>query len=500
LPHLKIVFPPRAVWPLIGSLVVGLIVMYAPAILNDGDTYWHLAAGRWMLDHGQVLKTDIFSYTRFGAPWDAHEWLAEGLMALALRLGGWSGLLVLFAFATAATSWLMIAWLQRYLNGMALAATFILSACCMAPSLLARPHLLALACLAAWMVELLQAREAGRAPRLAFAILMMVWANLHGSYVFGFLLLAAFGLEALDAKGARWITIRDWGMFGALSLVAAVMTPQGVMGLIYPFKIMGMTTLNAIQEWRPTDFSKLEPFEITLLATLFFCLSRGVRVPTVRLAVLLLLLHMALQHVRHQLVLAVVAPLILAEPLSLALGPGSLPAWRWHHLRPYLPPAAAALAALAILVRLSLPITREDAIMSPVTALRHVPKALAAQPVLNDYGYGGYLIFEGVRPFIDGRADMYGDAFFAAYVKATRPDAAALKAMLVRYKIAWTLFSASDPTVKAMDAQPGWRRLYADKFAVVHVQTGAAKAKPDPDVATRSLMTPQGRSLRPAWT
>jgi hypothetical protein len=35
--------------------------------------------------------------------------------------------------------------------------------------------------------------------------------------------------------------------------------------------------------------------------------------------------------------------------------------------------------------------------------------------VLNTYGFGGYLIFSGVRPFIDGRSDMYGDAFFMRY-------------------------------------------------------------------------------------
>jgi hypothetical protein len=99
-------------------------------------------------------------------------------------------------------------------------------------------------------------------------------------------------------------------------------------------------------------------------------------------------------------------------------------------------------------------------------------------PVLNDYGMGGYLIFKGVRPFIDGRADMYGDSYVKAYVKATRPDVAALKTMLANYKVAWTIFAASDPVVQAMDRQPGWRRLYTDKYAVVHVRTDATAQPP----------------------
>ncbi len=460
---------------LLGTLLAGLVVLCAPQVLNDGDTYWHLAAGRWMLDHHQVLKTDVFSYTRWGAPWDAHEWLAEGLMAWAFRLAGWSGLLVLFATAAAATAWLILTWLQRFMSGIVLAAVALLSAACMAPSLLARPHLLALPALAAWTVEMLRAREAGRAPKLAYVAVMIAWANLHGSYVFGFVVLGAFALEALaETTGDRWPVIRTWGLFGILSLVAAMITPQGFSGLIYPFKIMGMTTLNVISEWRPADFTKLQPFEITLLTTLLVCLSRGVRVPILRMALLLLLLHMGFQHARHQLVLAVVAPLILAAPLSLALGQAPAKPWRKARLWPLALTVALVMALSMAAVRIALPTQRVDGAMSPISALNHVPAELAAKPVLNDYGFGGYLIFKGVRPFIDGRADMYGDAFVSAYVKATTPDPAALKALLAAYKIEWTIFSPSDPVAKAMDALPGWRRLYSDKFATVHVRVSTA--------------------------
>jgi len=59
----------------------------------------------------------------------------------------------------------------------------------------------------------------------------------------------------------------------------------------------------------------------TAIVALAICLGRGVKVPTVQLGVLLLLLHMALKHTRHQLLLAVVGTLILAEPFAVALGP-----------------------------------------------------------------------------------------------------------------------------------------------------------------------------------
>src|SRR5688500_16906366 len=75
------------------------VVLVAPAVLLDGDTYWHLAAGDWMIDHRRVLAVDVFSHTYAGRPWLSHEWLAEVAMAAAVRLGGWNGLLILCGLA-----------------------------------------------------------------------------------------------------------------------------------------------------------------------------------------------------------------------------------------------------------------------------------------------------------------------------------------------------------------------------------------------------------------
>jgi hypothetical protein len=94
--------------------------------------------------------------------------------------------------------------------------------------------------------------------------------------------------------------------------------------------------------------------------------------------------------------------------------------------------------------------------------------------VLNSYGMGGYLIFEGVRPYIDGRTDMYGDAFNARY-DAAMSDRAALQALLKEDHIAWTLLDPAAPAVKWLDSEPGWRRLYADRVAVIHQRTSGGE-------------------------
>jgi hypothetical protein len=220
------------------------------------------------------------------------------------------------------------------------------------------------------------------------------------------------------------------------------------------------------------DFSRLGPLEMSLLAGLFVMLQRGVRIAPLRLALLLLLLHMTLSHQRHQTLLAVVGALLLAEPLGRALAADAAAAPARPGGRAWaLGCAAAALVLMG--VRLAVPIVRSDAPAAPIAALDHVPADLRAQPVFNAYGFGGYLISQGVRPFIDGRTDMYGDAFTNAFFRADQPDLATLDALLTRWKVAWTILAANDPTVAVMDRRPGWRRLYADRYAVVHVREGA---------------------------
>jgi hypothetical protein len=460
---------PSALPAFAAAAVLAAIVLFVPAVLNDSDTYWHLATGVWILDHRQVPQVDIFSYSRPGAPWVAHEWLSEVFMALAWRAGGWAGLLIFFAGSLGLAGWLMVRRVSASLSGLSLIVVSALALGCIAPSLLTRPQLLALPVLVAWTAELMAARREDRAPRLAFALLMTLWANLHGSYVFGFLLAGAFGLEALIAAGRKpWPVIRGWGLFAAASVACCLITPHGVEGLIYPFQIMTLKFLPSIVEWNPEDFTRLSGFQIALAVTLFVCLSRGVKIPPIRLLLLLLLTYMAIEHRRHQLVLAAVAPLLLAEPLATALG--QTPRER-QPVRPAMLAAIAGVLAVLITGRLLWPVTRPDGPTTPAAALAHVPADLVRQPVFNDYGFGGYLIFKGVRPFIDGRSDMYGNVFSADYFKATQPDAPTLRRLLSQYHVAWTILQPSDPTVTLLDAEPGWRRLYADRTAVVHQRT-----------------------------
>jgi hypothetical protein len=466
--------PPYEAAPLLLAVAVFALCAFSPAVLNDGDTWSHVATGNWILDHRAVPRVDPFSFSFAGAPWTAHEWLSEVLLALAHRAAGWSGVTLLTGAAAGGAVYVLARRIARDLTGPAFVALAVLSLGLVAPSLLARPHILALPLMAIWCDALFSAREHDRAPPLALAALMALWANLHGGFAFGLALIGPFALEAIWEAPAerRWSVFRDWSFFALASLGAALLTPFGLEGLLFPLRLLNSTQLSQVMEWRPENFAHPGAMELALLGLIGLAVLKPVRVPPMRALLLIGLVHMSLQHVRHEMLLAILAPMLLAKPIAEALDARApLPAPR---LARGLLLGALGLALVLTGARLALSIARGDSASAPKSALAAVPAALREKPVLNAYAFGGYFIYAGLHPFIDGRADMYGDAFMSLYGRIQDGETETLGDALKRYDIAWTIFAPGQKITARMDREPGWRRLYADRFAVVHVREDAA--------------------------
>jgi len=478
-------------WPLLVAAGTFVVLLTRGAMLEDGDLYWHIVAGRWMLRHLAIPTVDLFSYTMPGAPWVAHEWLAEILYTAAYSFGGWSAVVGLAAAAFAAALAILTRYLLRYLEPLYALVLTSMAFSLAAPHLLARPHTLAAPLLVYWTIALLRAQESNRAPPLWVALLMALWANLHGSFVFGLLLGGVFSAEAVLAavgSAARWHAARQWSGFLLAALLASMANPHGPYSLLFAYHLSQMKFISHISEWLPANFDRVRPFEIWLLIGAVALMTRGLRLPLVRLALLVGLVHMALQHRRHQDLLGLLGPAIVAESLGAqwfaARGAGRNAEGLDRLFGSLAPPATTVAFAmvLAILaatwtaaIRIDAlrppPITTPDAALAAVHAAYPGGSTPFPSRVLNSYEFAGYLIFEGIPPFIDGRGDMYGDEFFFSYENAlSLKDLELLPKLLERYQVGWTLLRPGVPAVALLDRLPGWRRLYADDTAVVHVR------------------------------
>lgn len=446
------------------ALVAFAVVLWPREVLNDGDTWWHLSVGDWIIANRAVPHTDPFSYTFAGQSWVAHEWLSELLMSLSFTAGGWPGVMVLTAAAFALGTWLLGRFAERFLRGLPLWLTLLGGLVLFAPHLLARPHILVLPVMVIWLAGLAEARREKRLPSFWLLAAMVIWANMHGSFIVGVALIAPFALEAM-IETRRWRTAFVWMAFGAGALVATLCTPFGIEGLLLPFRLLAMRNLQGIGEWAPLPFNSVQPLHVVVLGFAIFAVLKRPKIGWVRWVVLLGLLAMSVRTQRHEMLLGLMGILLLAEPLAQALGQpvrSALPAAReWALLVP-----ALILAG----IRLALPIAEPVNARDPALAIAAVPDALRTQHVLNDYSFGGHLIRAGIAPFIDSRAELYGDRFLDQYSALQTGGSDVLADALSRYDVAWTMLSPGTTMATSMATMPGWRRIYADAVAVIDVR------------------------------
>jgi hypothetical protein len=324
-----------------------------------------------------------------------------------------------------------------------------------------------------WVGGLIEAADRRAAPSFLLLPLIALWANLHGGFVFGLFLVGPIALDALvNAEPAsRKALAARWAAFGFAALIASCLTPYGWEALLASRKILSLgSALPLISEWRPADFGSLGTFELTLLAGMGLALYRGVKLPPMRIALLLGLVHMSLSQGRAAEILALVAPLVLAEPLARQIGRRNMFASSDEPIRgPLLSGLMAVLAVATVgytLVHRYEPNVRG----TPVAAVTELKK-LNVSRVFNDYDFGGYLIASGVPTFIDGRTELFGEQFFVEHNDASglsEPDN--LFRLLDKYKIEATLMRTQSAATKLLDHIDGWQKIYSDGIATIHLR------------------------------
>ena len=447
---------------LVAVLLIPAVLGSSQTIFNDGDVSWHIATGEWILDHRAIPHTDPFSFTWFGKPWVPIEWLAEVIYAGAYRLAGYGGVAALVTAALMALHAVVYGNASRWVRGALLpivAMDFVLM-----PMLLARPHLLTWPLLAFWTWLMLRAREQDRAPPLIAAALMILWANLHGGFVFGLAIAAAFGLEALVDSTDRPRAFRQWLIFGVACGLACLINGNGFEGVLQPFRFTQLKMLSLIDEWKPST-PALTPFFFGVLAvTLALIAWKRPRLPWVRWLLLAAMLGLALLQARHQAMLAIVAAVIL--PQGFAKGAEIASAGDRLSGR-----IALAGAALLVAVRAVMPLQPPDNEANPWKLIARVPPELRSQPVLNGYWMGGPLILSGIRPYVDGRGDMYGDDLVIGYADIVHGDSNAFAAAVQRWNIRWAMLPNQSKLSPVIQRSAEWRLVARDRAGVIYERT-----------------------------
>jgi hypothetical protein len=176
------------------------------------------------------------------------------------------------------------------------------------------------------------------------------------------------------------------------------------------------------------------------------------------------LLALALLQMRHQSMLAIVAALILGRGFSRGRE-GPAPAKDMAVV-------AAVGAIFLVAARALMPLDPPENEANPWHLIAAIPPELRSQPVLNGYSMGGPLILAGIRPYVDGRGDMYGDTLVVDYSHIIHGDAPALSRAVQRWNLKWAILPNSSKLIPLLDRTPGWRRIARDQVGVIYERAG----------------------------
>lgn len=401
------------------GIVVVFVIAASGGSLTDPDMWWHVRTGRLILETGAIPHTDPWSFTATAGSWVPTAWLSDVLFALVWQADGYAGIRVLrvaLALSVVLAVWLVARRCATSLHGAA--ATTALVLLTLATFLRERPQVLSFL-FVAWLTLQLRDVLEGHAPRLLVCVpLGWLWANVHGMW---FLLPAALVgtglLTLLDDRrrvpvAARCVTV-------ALACWAvALATPAGPRIAIWPLVVRDVAA--PINEWQPTvPLSDVGlPFLLLVGVIVASWARRDSPLPASRVAYTLALAVFGLMAFRNVAPAAILLIPELARACDRAISPLT---GRQQPAGVAVPRAALLVVATGLLLAgLRLAATPTVSSSQPV----RIAAALAEQQeplrVLNHYDVGGLLTgvaAPAARVAIDGRTDMWSEAYVAQYLR-----------------------------------------------------------------------------------
>jgi len=470
-----------------------MLCAYAFKPIFDPDFWWHLKSGQAMLQQGSLLHSDPFSLIADGNT-SLREtlilkgyWLWQICVYLSYQWLGFKGI-GLFNLVVAAVLGVVIVqqFYQRKISS-ALAA-LLTSGGFLVFTLtyqLERPQVISFVFCALLLALLHNFERTGRFD-WRLPALMLLWANMHGGFIVGDILLGLFTLGALLEYRSQPQVLKHAALWIGLALLASLANPNGGLAIYAVFKFYNSQLMSGVAEYRSTwvNFSAGGRFVVILwiligLYWLGVVFSRWRYWP--ELLVALFLSWFALAHMRN---MGLYVPAMLPATgrvlhLSLQRFPSPRRGVAWISLVLVLSGAGLMLSSAAQ----NWQIRQESGSVQqayPEKAIEFLQTTGLKGRMFNDYEYGGYLLWKlapDIKVFIDGRG--MDPQIFNDYGKIKSASKKAVngrkeyEVLLEKYRIDYVIQQvyqgdgSLQPLMNALLAKPDWVPIYQDNFVYI---------------------------------
>ena len=474
---------------MLGGLLIVLAVLTVRSRFDDPDMWWHLKTGEIIWTTHTIPTTDIFSYTTNNHSYVAHEWLSQLLIYGAYRFGGYPGLMLWLCFYTSALLIAGYCLCSLYSKNAKVGFVGALTIWLFGTSGFAiRPQMVGYLLLVVELLLLHLGRT--RNPRwfLAMPPLFAIWVNCHGTFFLGLILAGVFLFSALFnfQKGSLvascWDPHRRRLLVIALllSIAAMFVNPIGVKEVLYPLDTIlhQPIGLAEVSEWQPLQLTSSRGLAfLAVLGCIFLVVI--VRRTELLWHELLLLAAGACAAAGHRRMVFVFG--ILAAPILSRLLSAFWEGYDAEQDRPL--PNSVFLAAALVTAFWAFPsqqaLARQVNEQSPVKAVEFISTHHLSGRLLNEYIYGGYLIWAAPEHpvFLDGRSDVFEQTGVLAEFGKWATLQSDPKELLDKYNISFCLLARTSPMAFVLPLLPGWTVVYSDNNSAIFVRS-EGRSKP----------------------
>ncbi len=481
-------------------LILGLILGFSFTFKSpiDPDLGWHLRTGQLILEKLSIPKIDWFSHTMSNFAWIDHEWLSQILLFKGYQIFGFLGLTITFSLVAIFIFFFLVPRIAgkssleiKVLTGTfaVIISTFFLGI---------RPQIFTLLGLALVLLVLTKLKENQNSKAIvALPLIFLLWVNMHGGFAIGIGVLLLYlitegikirhlkkGKETQWVKKSETLTKKAWRRLAKFTVISAFITFINPYGPRVFIELKRTFTDSygpqIIQEWLSPNFQGLCGI---LLAIYFIILVeimilRKGKIDLGQFTFFILFLILALQSSRHIPLFVIVTLPYLIKSLSGKFQEFFLSIFR----------TKALLVMLIILVGffgvkyrylVTDPIRAslfEEKLAEqgnyPQEALNWLKENPQKGNVLNDYGWGGYLIWKApeIKTFIDGRMAHWKEEdkhILMNYMKTIKLDSE-WEEILKRYNVKWTLIRKECPLAQVLKLSQDWQEIYQNDLVTIY--------------------------------
>lgn len=483
----------RYLLPSGGDVVFAVIFFFALQLgsnltQRDGDLGRHIALGRSIIDDGQIPTVDIYSHTMSGGEMVPHEWLSQAAFAGTERWLGFDGIGVLTALLAALPWAIMYRWLVKRGRPIWLSLGLVtLGVSASITHWASRPHIFTWVFFVVWVTLLEDFRNQQRTHVWWLVPLAALWANTHGAFVVGFILVGTYLVGSLLATRLRpgqasSAAHKHLLLVLAGTFFASMLNPSGIETIVNGFSYVSEDfLLQFTGEYNSPDFHN--PLSWPFLLMILLTLVLPHRWNPTSLLLTLSWTVFALYSLRNIPLYAIVMTPVLAGMAmswwaSERRRAGSLRLW--GRMRAYSrleKMASGGLLSLVLVAITAFAVTRSPQddfgfkpSVFPIAALEVIGEP-PGERVFNFFIWGGYLEYcchPAIPVFIDGQTDYYGTALTVEYDRAIRglPE---WRQVFADHQIDWVLIPPETGLAEVLTEADGWREVFRDQTAVVYV-------------------------------